>query len=259
MKDQRQFLAMTLIEVIIAMLVFALLLGGILDLQIQSRRMTEGGLYQNAALTVVQGYLEQLKKIDMPTLLKSTTKDSVGNILPYTTGAYAIPLIRGNPAGGGATSDPFVVTPLTLNQSPPALSTITPGTTPTVTPAIYDNLRNFDMAKDLTATNVSSTDTTAATGQLLWTTAWPNAQNYPPYNGPSTTTNPYTGNNNVTASCGATDLKLNMWIWIQNFTGANANTANVYGIIIIYTYQYYDGHQIHYFIGTIRTMRSSVP
>jgi type II secretory pathway pseudopilin PulG len=253
MKDQRRFLAMTLIEVIIAMLVFGLLLGGILDLQIQSRRITEGGLYQNAALTVVQGYLEQLKKIDLPTLLNSTSKDSVGNILPYTAGAYAIPLIRGNPAGSGATSDPFVVTPLTLLQSPPALSTITPGTTQTFVPAVYDNLRNFDMAKDLTATNVNSTDTTATTGQLLWTTAWPNAINYPPY-----TNTPYIGNNNVSANCGATDLKLNMWIWIQNLTGASANTANVYGIIIIYTYQYYDGHQIHYFMGTIRTMRSSV-
>ncbi|HTZ19850.1 MAG TPA: hypothetical protein VMC06_03125, partial [Opitutaceae bacterium] len=133
----------------------------------------------------------------------------------------------------------------------PALDSVTPGVTPTGI-GIVDNLRGFDMAKDPSATTETSTDTQAGdvTAQIAWTTAWPGAQTY-------TTA---ASNGVVSSTTGATDLHLNLWVWVQDLSGSTtSNAKQVYGITIIYTWQYLDGGRTKYAIGSVSNIRSNVP
>jgi len=253
---------MTLVEVVIALGIFALALGGVLAALLQSRRLTEGSIAQNTALIIVQGYLEQMKKMEIKDLLgsayASSPTDTNGKPSFYTAASYKIPTIRGPDTTTSTTAsiaDSLTVVPLAQGSSaPPTLSSITPGTTPT---GAVDNLRNFDMAKDYTATQMSTSDTTA-TGTTVatqtWTAVWPGATSYPPYTNTDGTTNP-----NVSSTVGATDLKLNLWIWVKDLTASTPNATYVYGITIIYTYQYRDGARTRYVMGSIRNIRSLVP
>ncbi len=253
---------MSLVEVVTALGILAFTLGGVLGALLQSRRMTEGSVAQNTALTIVQGYLEQLKKMELKDLLGSANAtlpiDGNGNPTFYTAGSYKVPTIRGpdtNVATTASIADALTVVPLAQGSSaPPLPSSITPGTTPT---GAVDNLRNFDMAKDYTATEMSTTDTTTvgteATTQT-WTAAWPGATSYPPYTNIDGSTN-----TTVSTTVGATDLRLNLWVWIKDLGGSTTNAANVYGITIIYTYQYRDGARTKYVMGSIRNIRSLVP
>lgn len=59
---------LTLIEVLVSMTVLIMLTVGIFGGLIQSRRITEGSIYQNSALTIVQGYLEQIKNMEFSSL-----------------------------------------------------------------------------------------------------------------------------------------------------------------------------------------------
>ena len=74
----------TLIEVMIAGAVLGLLCVGILATLIQSRKLTEGSLYQSSANTVMQGYVEQIKNMEF-------------SDLPYTTSAGVV--VPGSVAG----------------------------------------------------------------------------------------------------------------------------------------------------------------
>ena len=51
----------TLVEVLIAVVIFGLMAGGIIGGILQGRRMAEKNVYHITALTVAQGYLEQMK------------------------------------------------------------------------------------------------------------------------------------------------------------------------------------------------------
>ena len=53
--------AMTIIEVAVASTILAMVLGGVLQAMLQSRRMTEGSVRQASISSLVQGYLEQIK------------------------------------------------------------------------------------------------------------------------------------------------------------------------------------------------------
>lgn len=65
------------------MTVLALFVTGLFASLIQSRRLTEASIYQNAANTVIQGYIEQMKNMEfeelsrnpIPTRLDATTLD----------------------------------------------------------------------------------------------------------------------------------------------------------------------------------------
>jgi type II secretory pathway pseudopilin PulG len=219
---------MTLTEVMVALFILSCSISGILAVQLQSRRLTEGSVYQNTALTIVQGYLEQMKNMNMNQLYPTPTvgisalfNDSTTDYIQCCTGAV------------------------------PALNTITPGVTPGGA-GIVDNLRGFDMTKDPKATTETSTDTTngATTAQVAWTTVWPKAIGYATAasNGvPGSTT----GNN---------DLHLNLWVWVQDLSNSTTtNAKQVYGITIIYTWQYLDGGRTRYAIGSVRNIRSIVP
>jgi len=127
---------MTLVEVTIGSAVLALLSIGILAAFLQSRRLTEGSIYQNAALTALQGYLEQIKSIefaDVPYydggVLKrpssSEADDSTEDDLIYTL-------------SDEDTLDTLRISPGT----PPSLDSLTPGETPE---GVIDNLKLLDV------------------------------------------------------------------------------------------------------------------
>ncbi len=55
--------AMTLVEVMFASVILTMVVLGVLQGSLQSRRMTEGSVRQAAVASLVQGYLEQIKSI----------------------------------------------------------------------------------------------------------------------------------------------------------------------------------------------------
>lgn len=199
----------------------------------QSRRLTEGSVAQNMALTIAEGYMEQIKSMTLINVVGGTT-DTSGNLV-LTTSSYSIPTqLDAN------TSDPLY----TSTGSPPALSSLTPGTSPS---GVVDNLKNFVVNSSVTPT------------QTTWQSVWPNANNYP------------------TTTVGRTDLKMNIWVWVTDLSGSTSKSAKAYGITMIYTWQFTtngittasDSSRAYgtdtgsggtsYGIGSVRTIRSSVP
>lgn len=90
---------MSLLEVLIGMGVLAIISAGILASLIQSRRLTEGSIYQNTAVAVAQGYIEQLKNMEfdqldlnpIPTLLDQGSPDSLSvSPLPISTSTQVV-------------------------------------------------------------------------------------------------------------------------------------------------------------------------
>ncbi|MFA5058481.1 MAG: hypothetical protein WC485_10230, partial [Opitutaceae bacterium] len=150
---------MTLIEVAIALSILALSLGGILAALLQSRRLTEGSVSQNSVLTVVQGYVEQMKNMELSQIINA---DANGNA--QLSASFTIPTRYKEPPTAGA--DDGLDTLQTSTGTPPALSTLTPGVTP-VGAGIVDNLKNFS-------------DNSGTQGAAVnWATLWPGAQNRP--------------------------------------------------------------------------------
>jgi hypothetical protein len=226
--------AMTLVEVMFAVGVLTLALGGLLATFVQSRRLTEGSVYQNAALTIVQGYIEQIKNMDIGQMVGGY--DAAGNP-QLSAGTFSIPVYYDRN------------TPDALDTStgtPPTIAKINSGITPTGG-AVKDNLRTFDMAKDLDATNMTNVDdlSYATTLQVPWSAVWPGAQNYPP--GASSTVR--TGKN---------DLHLNVWVWIKDESVTAHRSSKIYSITVIYTWAYTDGGQTRYVSDVVRSLRSAV-
>lgn len=219
---------MTLIEVVIALSILALTLGGILAALIQSRRLTEGSVIQNSAMTVVQGYLEQIKNMDLKDVVNANIDPSAGGV-PNLAASFAIPTRFKEPPASG--TDDGVDSLWTTAGSPPNPSTLTPGVNPG---NAVDNLKDFP--------DVSGSSGTA----LSWSTQWPGAT------APPTT-------NVMTCTAYPTDLHLNIWVWVQDLTGTTPNAKLVYGITMIYTWQYQDGNKTRYVMGTIHSIRSAVP
>lgn len=106
--------AFTLVEVLIASVVLSLLSMGVLAMIIQSRRMTEGSIVQNSVVTVMQGYIEQVKSMDysllapslpsapatpitIPTVLDEVTPDPL--TLSWGTPPDTMPAIGSTPTG----------------------------------------------------------------------------------------------------------------------------------------------------------------
>ena len=221
---------MTLVEILVALAVLALAAGGIFATLLQSRRLTEGSVVQNSALTIVQGYVEQIKNMELVQVVGGS--DTKGNP-SVNPASFAIPTRRDS-----TTIDALQ----TSTGTPPLLSEITPGITPR---GVVDNLRAFDTAKDATASDGTSSDSTteATAKKVRWTDVWPGARNYP-----------------AETTIGATDLKLNIWVWVADLSGTTTPQAQkAFGITLIYTWQFLDGGQPKYIVGTVRTIRSTVP
>jgi Tfp pilus assembly protein PilV len=230
---------MTLVEVMFAMGIFSLLMLGILRAFLQTRRLTEGSIYQETAQTIVTGYIEQLKTTPI-NYIKNSPGSSPANIGT----SFAIQTLYDN-----LTNDYL----WTTTGTPPALSTITPGTTPA---GVVDNLRSFDMSTSTTTTNVTGLGAfTNGPSPLAWSTIWPGANNYPATIAAGTTpsTTPYDYSTRVPDN---SDLHLNLWVWVQDLSVAGS-ANNVYGITVIYTFQFVEGGRRRYQMGEVRTIRSN--
>lgn len=60
--------AMSLLEVMSGMAILSMVSLGVLGALLQSRRLTEGSIYQNTAVTAAQGYIEQMKNMEFDEL-----------------------------------------------------------------------------------------------------------------------------------------------------------------------------------------------
>ena len=222
---------LTLVEVMFATGVLTLVMGGLLATFMQSRRLTEGSVYQNAALTIVQGYIEQMKNMDIGQLVGGY--DASGNPV-LNTGSFSIPVYY----------DDLTLDALqTSTGTPPAITSVNSGVTPSGG-AVVDNLKTFDMTKDLDATDMSNVDDLnyAMTAQVTWPSVWPGAQNYPP----------------TTVRSGKNDLHLNVWVWIKDESVTAQRSSKIYSITLIYTWAYTDGGRVKYMSDVVRTLRSAV-
>ncbi len=200
--------AFSLVEVLVAAGVLTMLVGGLFAAMLQSRRLTEGSIFQNSANTIMQGYVEQIKNMefaDLPYLTKA------GTISPGTvSGSPATLLTRSivrvvNAADGSVEnqSDPLVISSATTIPKP---STILDADTPA---DVVDNIKLFDI--------------------------------------------------NNTPDNPSDDLRLRVWIWINDISDDTRDATRVRGITIIYSWRVNGLKDTRSFVGTVRTIRSSVP
>ncbi len=212
---------MTLVEVIVAIGVLAILLGGILTGLVQMRRQAAAGAAQTTALTIVQGYIEQIKNMPLQQFVNSDPADKQNN--PRLTESFALPTLKDQSA---------TVISLSTTPSTVPLYTLT-GAKPGVTPEkVVDNLQSFDM------------DSRGATGTATWASIWPGA---------NSALTPY-----PTTIPGKTDLRLNFWVQISDLTPASSVQSKVYSVVIVYTWQEVNGGNIRYRMDSVRTLRSVV-
>jgi Tfp pilus assembly protein PilV len=244
---------MTLVEAVAALSILCLLSIGILQVFLQTRRLTEGSVYQSTAQTIVSGYMEQLKNLPIKNI---TGNGNVGTSYPIKT-SYD------NQDFDNLT---------TSTGSPPALTAITPGVTPG---GVVDNLRSFDMSTATSAISVVGTGAfTNGTSPSTWSVIWPNAANayltaiaptilapgaspVVAYTFQLNSTGPvYNAYDYATRTPDNNDLHLNLWLWVEDKSTATATP--VYKITLIYTYQFTEGNKRRYQIGQLTTMRSRI-
>lgn len=226
---------MTLVEVMAAVTIFAMMMGGILAVLLQTRRLSAASIAQNCAVTIVQGYVEQLKTLPLQQFVNAqvttTTTNADINVAPNLGSSFSLPLVE-DPSKSISTSSGdsdfgLKTTPSTVD--PATMLAATAGTTPT---GVYDNLLSYD------------TDSRAGSGSSTWSAVWPGA---------NTTTNPYPSTNP-----GRSDLRINIWVQITDQTPTVTPKMKAYGILVVYTWQYVDGNRIRYAKDSVRTIRSAV-
>lgn len=229
---------MTLLEVMVAMGIMSIMMAGILAALMQTRRLSAASVAQNCALTIVQGYVEQLKNMPLQQFVNSALNDQYLN--PNISASYnlftlkdqALPYRGLNPTSQLWTTPPSV--PLsTLTGATPL------GTTPT---NVVDNLQRFDMDNVAIATATS------------WSAVWPNANHakaYPAYDSVN-----YPNDHN--GQPGSTDLCMNFWVRIEDLTPTATSMCKAYGYVIVYTWQYLDGGRVRYAMDSVRSVRSAV-
>lgn len=226
---------MTLIEILIALSILAMTMAGVYATLMQSRRMTEGSVIADTALTIVQGYVEQMKNMELSQMVGGV--DVFGNP-KLASGSFVMPTLLNQTA-----PDPITVS----SGTPPAISSLTPGVTPT---GVQDNLKSYSVAAGATATNLDGSGSVSTTVPVAWTTVWPGALNY---------ANAESDGVPNSTTAGKTDLHMNLWVWVSDLSGTTAQATQVFGVTIIYTWQYTNGGQTQYNIGTVRSIRSNVP
>ncbi|MCX6953737.1 MAG: hypothetical protein NTV51_16420 [Verrucomicrobia bacterium] len=123
----------TLVEVLIASLVLTITCGGVLAMMIQSRRLTEGSIVQNSIVTVMQGYIEQMKSMEygllavsppaldtsvtLPTVKDADHPDALG--LSWGSPPTTLPAIGTTPANAvDNDKDIIIKTPLKPDGTP---------------------------------------------------------------------------------------------------------------------------------------------
>jgi prepilin-type N-terminal cleavage/methylation domain-containing protein len=130
---------MTLVEVVTAMALIAIVSTSLIAASILVRRLTEVAVYQSSVTAVMQGYLEQIKNMPYDMLPLSPPSGTDKTPASYAT-TYSLATQKDD-----VTPDPLILSPLAAlipaNVTPPAI----PG-------AVYDNNKRFDVnrAADLT-------------------------------------------------------------------------------------------------------------
>ena len=204
--------ALTLTEVMVATLVLGLVVVGSLQVLIQTRKITEGSIYQNAAITVVQGYMEQIKEAkftNMPyykdgNLVAGNTDDPIPG-LDNAQRSKAIKTYLNNTDAddeGESTVDYLLIS----EGNPLLPANITPGgATPN---GIEDNFKLIDVNQTLETND---------------------------------------------------DLRLRLWIWVQDISAPAADATQVRSIKVVYQWKMNANPSSRWFVGSMSTMRSSVP
>jgi len=84
---------LTLVEVMVALGVLAMLMLGLFAGLIQSRRLTEASIYQNSANTIIQGYIEQMKNMEFEELSRAVIPTRLDEATLDTLTPSALPVI----------------------------------------------------------------------------------------------------------------------------------------------------------------------
>lgn len=74
--------ALTLLELMIAMSILTIFLTSVISASLLSRRISEGNIYENTAMTVAQGYMEQIKSIEYDIIVAASES---GGQIPLPT------------------------------------------------------------------------------------------------------------------------------------------------------------------------------
>jgi hypothetical protein len=131
---------MSLVEVMMGIAVITIVSISLLATLVQTRRMTELCLYQNAAVSITQGYIEQIKNVPYDTIPLSPTEGTDMTAAGYAT-TYFLPTQKDD-----VTLDPIVLSPLPVINP----DNVDPDTPPTS--GAYANVKVFDVNRtgDLT-------------------------------------------------------------------------------------------------------------
>ena len=106
---------MTLIEIMVAMSIFTIVAFGTISGMLQSRRMTEGSIYQNTAATIAQGYIEQMMNmeftlLDAPVITQLFSQGTDDSLTPSP--------LPSDPEVGNAATDVENVRRIDINNTP---------------------------------------------------------------------------------------------------------------------------------------------
>ncbi len=128
----RRTRAMTLVEVVTALGLIAMMSTSLIAASILARRLTEVAVYQSSVASIMQGYLEQIKNMPYDMLPISPAAGTDKTASSYV-GLYSLATQKDD-----VTADPLVLSPL---------SPLTPAniSAPTVPAAVYDNVKTFDV------------------------------------------------------------------------------------------------------------------
>lgn len=124
----------TLVELLIAATLLSMGVVAVLGSLLHSRRLSEASIYQNAAVTVVQGYIEQMKNMEFADLPFTTASGTV--VAGSGTTATQIPT-RLN----ASTTDPLVISTATTIPDLSTLDVIAS----TALDGVTDNVKTIDI------------------------------------------------------------------------------------------------------------------
>ena len=180
---------------------------GVLQGMLQSRRQTEASIRQATVASLTQGYMEQIKS------------------LKYASTLNALPSSPSVTPGGGTVADwqAYVGTPGTDDSNP-----------------------------TLTLKDSSQSDVIFCLCPGAAPTSLPDSSTLPTNASFHTESVDIDNINSATDNC-----TLNMWVWINNLTGANLQDCK--SIVIVYQWTVKDGGNIRYFSDMSRSIRSIVP
>ena len=117
---------MTLVEVVTAMCLIAVVSVSLIAASVLTRRLTEVAVYQSSVAAILQGYLEQIKNMPFDMLPISAPSGTSTSGSSYAS-LYAVATQKDD-----VTSDSLILSPL----APLSLASLSP---PTVPSGVYDH------------------------------------------------------------------------------------------------------------------------